>query len=189
MVNPKHKLPDNAKLVFKGIIFEFWQWEQKMYDGSVATFERIKRSDTTHIISLVGDKILIQIQEQPDHISPYISFPGGRVDDGEEPLAGAQRELLEEAGYVSEDWQLWQAKDPYNKIQWTIYTFIARNCTFKQEPQLDGGEKISLKLISFAEFLQLAEDPDFYDTDFKLTLLKAKYDQEFREEFFKKLFS
>ena len=45
-------IPKDARCVFKGVIFEVWQWEQKMFDGSMATFERIKRPDTVVIIQL-----------------------------------------------------------------------------------------------------------------------------------------
>jgi ADP-ribose pyrophosphatase len=32
-------------------------------------------------------------------------FPAGRIDQGETPLAGAKRELLEETGYAAQEWQ------------------------------------------------------------------------------------
>jgi len=35
-----------------------------------------------------------------------LSMVGGYVNEGEEPLGAAQRELLEETGYESPDWQL-----------------------------------------------------------------------------------
>lgn len=41
----KQPIPENAKLVFKGKIFDTYQWEQEMYDGSRVTFEKIKRPD------------------------------------------------------------------------------------------------------------------------------------------------
>jgi hypothetical protein len=46
-------IPENAKLAFKGIIFEVWQWEQKMFDGSIEIFERIWRSPSVNILAIV----------------------------------------------------------------------------------------------------------------------------------------
>jgi len=42
-----------------------YQWPQKMFDGSTATFEMIKRPDTVQIIATVGNKILMTQEEQP----------------------------------------------------------------------------------------------------------------------------
>ncbi len=39
------KIPPNAKRVFKGIIFDVYQWQQKMFDGSKETFEMLKRAN------------------------------------------------------------------------------------------------------------------------------------------------
>jgi ADP-ribose pyrophosphatase len=179
----RKSIPQDAKLVFKGEIFEVWQWEQKMFDGSVATFERLKRPDTVQVITVVGDRILIQQQEQPDSAQPFVSLPGGRGDDGEEPLEAAKRELLEESGYVSDDWTLWKEDSPVGKIEWTIYTFIARNCRKESEPHLDGGEKITSRLVSFEEFLQLPDDPSFRDFELIVRFLRMRLDPGLKEEF------
>ncbi len=43
-------LPQNAKCVFEGILFDTWQWEQELFDGSFTTFEAIVRIGSTQII-------------------------------------------------------------------------------------------------------------------------------------------
>ncbi|MBU0598418.1 NUDIX hydrolase [Patescibacteria group bacterium] len=182
------KLPQNAKQVFKGQIFETWQWEQTMYDSSTKTFEMLKRPDTAQVIPIVGDKILIQIQEQPTKPKPFTSLPGGRCDKNEDPLIAAKRELLEETGYISDNWVLWKKQDPVSKIIWTVYTYIARNCTQKQRPKLDAGEKITTKLISFDDFLMLSEDPSFYEKELAGILMRARFDKKFKQEFYSLLF-
>ncbi|MBI3589045.1 MAG: NUDIX hydrolase [Candidatus Liptonbacteria bacterium] len=190
MEKKRNPLPENAKLVFKGQIFEVWQWEQKLYDGSTGIFERVKRPSTAQVIATAGDKILVQKQEQPDKIRPYYSLPGGRCDDepNEDPLLAAKRELLEEAGYVSADWSLWREESPLNKVIWTIYTFLARECRKEKEPRLDPGEKIENIWVSFDEFLNLAEEMLFYDRESLKMLSQMKADPKVKEDFRKLIF-
>lgn len=190
MKEDENKLSPNAKMVFKGRIFEVWQWEQKMYDGSIQIFERLKRSNTAQVIPIIGDKILIQEQEQPDIKRSFSSIPGGRCENNENSLAAAKRELLEETGYASDDWELWREENPAVKIIWTVYTFVARNCYYKQPPNLDAGEKITTRLISFDEFLMLSEDPAFYERkDLCCELIRARFDEAYRKKFSNFLFA
>lgn len=178
----RNPMPSNAKMVFKGEIFEVWQWEQVLFDGTKATFERLRRPNTANVIATVGDKILVQDQQQPDS-GEFISIPGGRCDWGEDPLEAAKRELLEETGYVSDDWTPFMEQNPVGKMEWTIYTYVARNCRKVQEPALDAGEKITLKLISFDEFLAFSdEDSIFSERELKPILLRAQIDPKKKEE-------
>ena len=39
-------IPPEADRVFRGEIYEVYQWPQKMPDGSVETFEMLRRPDT-----------------------------------------------------------------------------------------------------------------------------------------------
>ena len=64
--NESKKIPVGAKCVFRGVVFSVWQWKQKMFDGSFAIFEKLKRPDTVNVIAIVGPKILLLKQKQPD---------------------------------------------------------------------------------------------------------------------------
>lgn len=158
--NKKKFIPDAAKVVFQGEIFKVYQWEQELYDGSKATFEKIDRPDTVEVIAMVGDKILLTEQEQP-HREPFIALPGGRVDEGEGTLHAAHRELLEETGYDSKDIVLWKLFEDTGNILWSRYIYIARNCQKMHNGDPDAGEKIQVKLISFDDLLMLSENRNF----------------------------
>src|SRR3990167_3952892 len=151
----KHKIPDQAKLAFKGQIFDIYQWEQEMYDGTTHTFERLKRPDTVIVIPVTEDgKIIICHQQQPDRES-FLSMIGGRIDEGEDSLEAGKRELLKETGYQSDGWVLYEQIQPFTKMEWEIFTYIAKGCRKVAEQNLDGGEKIELKFVSFEEFIDL----------------------------------
>lgn len=176
-------MPPHAERVFQGQIFEVWQWKQKMFDGSTAVFERLRRPNTVQVIALVGDKVLVQTEEQPDSAGSFTSIPGGRCDGDEEPLEAAKRELLEETGYASDEWVLWREMAPAAKIEWTIYTFVARACRREAEQKLDAGEKVEARLVAFEEFLSLADDDSFYSPDLAADMLRARFDPAKREAF------
>lgn len=180
-------LPKGAKRVFKGQIFDVYQWNQLMYDGSKKVFETLARPDSVQVIATVGKQILIQKQEQPD-TSKFISLPGGRLEEDEDPLVGIKRELLEETGYHSDDWELWKKFQPGPKILHIVYIFIARNCVVKQEPQLENGEKITNKLISFEELLNLSGNKALRQKELDYDLLKMRLYPKEKEKFFKLLF-
>lgn len=174
------KIPDEATCVFKGAIFEVWQWEQKMYDGSVEIFEKIRRPNTVMSIAITGDKIMIARDEQPDR-GPKYTLPGGRQEADETPQVGAERELLEETGYAPASMELFLEVQPTNKIDWTIYTYIARDCKKITEPALDPGEKVELNLVDFDEFIQIVLSEEFMETHLQLHILKMQGDYtEFR---------
>lgn len=165
-------LPNNAKKVFSGIIFDVYQWEQVQFDGTIKTFEKISRLDTVGVIAVTIDKkIILTRQEQPG-MKPFIGTSGGIIDRGEDPLTAAQRELMEETGYESTKWELFDASQPTTKIDWSIFNFLAKDSRKRQEPRLDSGEKVTVEQLSFDEFIEAVKNPDFRDKDLALKILR-----------------
>lgn len=186
--NGQHPFPRHAKPVFKGKIFQVWQWEQKMFDGSFKTFEGLKRPNSIEVFAAVGNKVMIQKQTQP-HIRGYFySIPSGRMDYADDPLQEAKRELLEESGYVSDEWELLKEVQPYRDAAYVVYYFVARSCYKKQKPNLDGGERITTKLISFDELLRFSDNPRFRGSTTIPLLLRWRLDKKSREAVRKRLF-
>jgi len=188
MAKSQRDLPAGARRVYKGVIYDVWRLEQTLFDGSTAPFERLVRPDSAQVIAVSGDRILLQKQRQPDWTEYGITLPGGRIDEGETPLAGAQRELREEGGYESHDWELVQKFSPSSHFFWTVYTFVARNCTKTAAPALEAGEQIEELSVTFEEFLAYGEDETLRNHDIKPLLVRARYDEKYRKEFYAVLF-
>lgn len=181
------KIPDSAKKVFNGEIFEVYQWEQKMYDGSTHTFEALRRPDTIQIIPTSGDAIYLSHEEQPNKPLSF-TFLGGRQEESEVPLVVAQRELLEEAGLESMDWELIKTYESEGKIQWNTHLFVARNCQKVAEPKLDAGEKIEVVPVKWEEFLAIVQRDDFWGKIIATDIHMLTHDPEKLEAFKRKLF-
>lgn len=186
----KQPIPAHAKRVFKGILFDVYQWEQELFDGSRAIFEKLKRPDTVVILPILPDGRIVLIEEKQPGSEVVIGIPGGRIDEDEEVIKAAKRELLEETGYEAEKYILWDAEQVVNKIDWVIYVFIAKGVKKVADLTLDGGEKITLKPVTFDEFINIGTDTSarFIETEIVPKLLEAKLDPKKREEL-RKLFS
>ena len=150
-------IPPEADCVFRGEIYEVYQWLQKMPDGSVKTFEMLRRPDTVMVIALdeAGDVLVID-EKQPGGIVRENHLPVGRVDPSDESvLVAAQRELREETGctFADSDWGLLDVVQMEKKIEWFTYLFLATGALHRAAQHLDAGEDITVKSAPLAEVL------------------------------------
>jgi ADP-ribose pyrophosphatase len=167
--DPNQDRPADAKRVYQGIIYDVYQWEQELFDGSTRTFERITQADSVDVVAVKDGQIVLAHEEQPGS-KPFTGTMGGRIDDGETPLEAAQRELREESGLVSDNWVLWFASQPSSKIDRAIYVFIAKDCRQAETPNTDAGEKITLRQISFDDFVISTKQPEFRDRNITIEI-------------------
>lgn len=175
---PKQKMPSDAKRVFKGVLYDVYQWEQEEFDGKVKTYEKLKRPDTVSVIALNSEKQILIAKQQQVGMAPFYSLMSGKVDPGENAFEAAQRELLEESGYMSGEWELLNSYQPSVRTDWAVFTFIARNIERKGEQQLEGGEKIELSFVDFDRFIEIALQPDFWEDDVTKLVTEAELDSE-----------
>ena len=150
-------IPSEADCVFGGEIYKLYQWPQKMPDGSVKTFEMLRRPDTVMVIALdeAGDVLVID-EKQPGGIVRKNHLPVGRVDSSDESvLAAAQRELREETGctFPDSDWGLLDVVQMEKKIEWFTYLLLATGALHRAAQHLDAGEDITVKSAPLAEVL------------------------------------
>ncbi len=181
-------LPSTAKKVFSGVLFDVYQWEQEQFDGTTITFEKLFRNDTVGVIAITQDnKFILTKQEQPG-MKPFIGTAGGIVDDNEQPFEAAKRELLEETGYASTNWVLYNAIQPTTKIDWAIFIFIARGAEKIAELRPDAGERVEVLEASFDEFLEIVKREDFRDKELALKIFRTITEPNGIEHLKKQLF-
>jgi 8-oxo-dGTP pyrophosphatase MutT (NUDIX family) len=183
------KIPKNAKRVYHGIIFDVYHWRQKLFDGSLATFEAIRRQPSVIIIPTIGNKIVMLKERQPAHPWFY-TLPGGRVESGEQPRLSALRELKEETGMKPSKLVLYRTLRPRDigKVDYPFHVFIARDCKKVSAQQLDAGERIKSELYSYPQFLQSALKDNYFHGPLTRILLMALIDAKQKKALYKQIF-
>ena len=74
-------------------------------DGSQATREYVIHPGAVMIVAQGDDgRLVLERQYRYPVQSVMVEFPAGKLDPGEDSLACAQRELLEETGYTAREW-------------------------------------------------------------------------------------
>lgn len=183
-------IPEHAELVFEWVRTKIYQWDQEMYDGSIARFERTRFLDGAFVIPVLKNgKILLTKQEQPAR-TPFISLPGGGIEiEDDSPLISAQRELLEETWAKSHNWSEFFHFTGTNNVVSNVYYYIARDCEIVAPIMADAGEKISLFEVDFDEFLELSSNEEFHHHWNLLPIMyEARLKKDVYEDLKKKIF-
>lgn len=182
------KVPEWATCVWKGNILSAWTWQQNMFDGSVQTFEMVKRFDSIQWIIVDWENIILPYEIQPQHSEWNYGLRGGMLEEWEIPLEAMERELLEETGMI---WNVeyWKTLSKAWFIARDEYFYIIRNAQKIQEPMLDaGGEQIELKTMSFDEFISVILAPGFRNSTFANAMIREYILPGKQDEFKKVLF-
>ncbi len=173
-------MPPEAKKVFTGEIFDIYQWEQVQFDGTMRTFEKAKRDDTVAVVATTADRKLLMLEDEQPARGSVLTFPGGRIDPGEDAFTAAKRELKEETGCESNDWELWKAYQPITKLDWAMYLFVARDCQKIADIKPDAGERITVIPTTLDEAIALVDDERFEGDMTRYEFVRASFDPKRR---------
>lgn len=144
-----------SELVYDGGFIKVRKDRARMPDGSVSTREYIEHPGAVAVLAELPDgKLLMERQFRYAARREFIEIPAGKIDHQEDILRTAQRELLEETGYVASEWMhLTTAWPCIGYADERIEYFLARGLEHKGR-QLDDGEFLDVFELALEEALE-----------------------------------
>lgn len=133
----------------------------RLADGhEVDDYYVVELPDWACVVCLTEEGELVMVEQYRHGIRrATLEFPAGALDEGEDPLLAAQRELLEETGYTAASWTLLGTcyPDP-SKHSHAAHLFVARGARRVRAQRLDPSEEIGIRLMTPDAVLQRAEN-------------------------------
>ena len=167
-MTPPSALPEDAHLtetrvasqeLLRGHFLHAMRDTVRLPDGKEATREYVIHPGAVMVVAELPDgRLVLERQFRYPVQSVMIEFPAGKLDPGEDSLACAQRELLEETGYTARQWARAGVLHPVISYSTEfIDIWFARDLTAGQR-QLDAGEFLDVFSASTDELLQWCRD-------------------------------
>lgn len=116
--------------------------------------------DWVNVVAITTDGKFI-IEEQYRHGIQKVCFelPAGEVEQGEDPLIAAQRELKEETGYTGGEWKAFGTSVPNaSGCSNTCHSFLAIGVERTTEPKQEPTEDIKIHLVTKEEIKEMLLD-------------------------------
>lgn len=116
----------------------------------IREFHLLDSVDWAATLALTEDARVVMVEQYRHGMGgPSLELPAGALDDGEEPLAAAQRELLEETGYHAERWEaLCQVSPEPSRSTHKAHFFLAWGARRLRKPAPEPSESIRVRLLA-----------------------------------------
>jgi ADP-ribose pyrophosphatase len=137
-----------SQRIFAGRIIKVRVDTVTLPDGRQSTREVVEHSGAVAIIALDNDNNIIMVRQYRKPVEGLLlEIPAGTMEENEEPLVCAQRELKEETGFTADHWE--KILSYYSAPGFTdeyLHLYLASGLT--------GGEK-ALDIDEFVETIHL----------------------------------
>ena len=156
--------PISSKTVYAGRLLTVKEDEVELPNGGNARREYVVHPGAVLIIPLIDEHtLLLEHQYRYPVRRHFLELPAGKIERNEPPEQTARRELLEETGYVAQDWRFLTTLYPcigYSDER--IDLFLARGLTFEGHPGEDDEfiETVTMSIDAALERILAREITD-----------------------------
>lgn len=145
----------DTALVYQGDFMRVHKDSVRLPDGGISSREYITHPGAVAVLAILDNgKLVMERQFRYAPQREFIELPAGKIDHGEDILLTAQRELLEETGYVASEWlHLTTAWPCIGYADERMEYFLARGLSH-QGRNLDDGEFLEVFELSLDDALE-----------------------------------
>lgn len=145
----------DSELMYAGDFIQVRKDRVRLPDGAVSSREYITHPGAVAVLArLDNGNLVMERQYRYPLQREFIELPAGKIDDEEDILLCAQRELLEETGYVASEWiHLTTAWPCIGYADERMEYFLASGLVH-QGSQLDDGEFLEVFELSLPEAIE-----------------------------------
>ena len=163
-----------SMLAYDGGLLKVKRDEVRLPDGGRAWREYVLHPGAVMVLAFVDERtLLLERQYRYPKRRHFVELPAGKLERGEDPLATAQRELIEECGYEAAEWRKVASLDPcIGYSDEVIHLYAARGLRHVGA-QLDVGEHLEVFEATIDDAVEWVRDGIVTDTKTMIGLLWA----------------
>jgi len=164
--------PVSSEVVYDGKLLHVKRDHVRLPDGAIATREYIEHPGAVLMLPVLDDGRLVAVRQyRYPHRRVFLEFPAGKLDPGEDALATAKRELIEETGYTARAWTRLGVVHPVISYSTeAIELYLAQGLTHVGA-KLDEGEFLEVVELSVEEMLDALDRGEITDAKTVAALL------------------
>lgn len=161
--------------IFKGVVVHLFKDKVRLTNGSESVREVLRGCRAVCVIPIDEDgNVTVVRQYRYAHSKVLCEIPAGKLDEGEEFLEAAKRELFEETGIRADKYTfLGEIYTTPAFVDEVIYMYLATGLHESGEQHLDRDEFLNVEKIPLAELVDMTLRGEIRDAKTQTAVLKA----------------
>ncbi|MRX74318.1 NUDIX domain-containing protein [Bacillus lacus] len=156
----------SSEKLFSGKIIDLYVQEVELPNGKKSKREVVKHPGAVAVIARTSENKLLLVEQYRKPLErTLVEIPAGKLEEGEEPIVTAKRELEEETGYTTDKLSLlisfYTSPGFADEL---VHLYLAEDIQkMDVKAELDEDEFVNLMEVTLKEAEQLLHEQRIYD--------------------------